>query len=168
MRCSVQKVARSQDEILARIKALSAHATEVLSVEDFGGWRREVLIEALDYTNARPFIKPDVTEDAWFAETCSDVNDELVDYFAHTLGNLELHKPVSSLRAIARLREYVWLGGHDGALAAMDAAPYGNFGAPKLRALQAAMAWEMYWEPTARRMAEGKLCRPTCDLGCEQ
>ena len=69
--------ARTQDEIFARIRTIED--------EDLFGFRREVLISALDYEHARPFLSKATTAEQWAKAQIDDVETAARDYYERTL-----------------------------------------------------------------------------------
>lgn len=153
--------ARTQQQILDRIAALEADGMDVL------GFARTVLIEALDYEHARPFLRPETTADEWAESGTSASENAARAYLAFAIGKIRDHRGISAGRSVDKLREYAWLLGRDDVVAAMDAADYPQYGTPKVKAFAEGMGWE--W-PTGDaeldRMADGDPCRDDCDEGC--
>ncbi|WP_271215819.1 hypothetical protein [Streptosporangium carneum] len=134
--------------------------------EDVFGFRREILIMALHYQRAREFLAEDATDDGWEVADAETVVQEAREYYAFALGKIAAHRGISANRSVDRLTEYAWLLGRDDVVAAMDAASYPQYGAPKVRAF--GLGLELKWPDTAEmtRMAAGEPCRPGCDEGC--
>lgn len=153
---------RTQEEILARIEAVAK--------DDMFGFRREVLLVALDYENARPFLKPETTNEVWSGiQVCPcDWESAARSYYDFALGKIEDHRGISASRSVDKLREYAWLLGRDDVIEAMDAAEYPQYGAPKVKAFAATFGLEWPDGETFRRMAEGLPCTDDCDEGCSQ
>ena len=66
-----------------------------------------------------------------------------------------------------KLIEYAWLLGRDDVVAAMEAAEYTNYGAPKVKAFAEGMGFP--WptdDPGLTRMADGLPCADDCLNGC--
>jgi hypothetical protein len=149
-------VKRTQDEIAERIRAVKD--------SDFFGFRREVLLDALDFEHARPFLVEGATSTDWRQVT--EVEQAARDYYAFALDKIRDHRGISASRSVDKLTEYAWLLGRDDVVAAMDAAPYPQYGAPKVKAF--ADGFELAWPDSddMTRMANGESCTPTCDEGC--
>ena len=154
--------ARTQDEIVERMRGLDP-------VTDFLNWRREVLIGALDFEHAKEFLSPEATAEEWKdAPDAADVRAEADAYYTFALGKIRDHRGISAERSVLKLTEYAWLLGRDDVVAAMDAAEYEQYGAPKVKAFAAGMGLEWPGEPGLTRMAAGQPCRPGCGEGCGQ
>lgn len=158
-------VTRSQDEILARM---------VAACEDLFGFRREVLLLALDFDHARQFLVGDATAEQWAAATPTDYAAEALAYLGFACGKALGHRGISASRSVDKLREWAWLFGRDDVVSAMDSARYAMYGVPKLRAFAVRMGdpWAAVWTEHAvpggelDRMSRSELCRPDCDAGC--
>lgn len=150
---------RTQEEIVARIG-------DVADV-DFFGFKLEVLIGALDFEHARPFIKPDVTAAEWDKLRESDTDAAARNYYRFALGKIEGHRGISASRSVDKLTEYAWLLGRDDVVDAMAAADHAQYGAPKAKAFGAGFGEDWPSERWAVRMAEGLPCEPGCEMGCE-
>lgn len=123
---------RSQSEIVDRIENLD---------DDMFGFRFEVLVQALDYDYAKPYLKDDVSAAEWDVDRLSDTEKEARNYLAFAIGKIEDERGISAERSVIKLREFAWLLGRDDAVAAMDAADYGWYGDLKVRAFAAALGW---------------------------
>lgn len=118
-------VTRTPAEILARIEGAE---------DDLFGWVPEVLVPYLDLESARPLLKDAVTAQDWaeYAKTPAAVEADARDYYEFALGKIENKRGISAERSVIKLREYAWLMGRDDVVAAMDEAPYPQYGAPKV------------------------------------
>jgi hypothetical protein len=149
---------RTQEEIVTRFEA---------AIDDMFGFQREVLLGAMDYEHAKPFLKEDVTEAEW-QESRSDTAEAARGYLDFAIGKIVDHRGISAGRSVEKLTEYAWLLGRDDVVAAMEAADYTNYGAPKVKAFAEGMG--LPWptdDPRLVRMAEGLPCRTDgCDEGC--
>jgi hypothetical protein len=156
-------MSRTQDEILQRITAVAD--------DDFLGWRRQVLIEALDYEHARGYL-PDTTADQWAGLRTADVEQAAREYLTFAIGKIVDHRGISASRSVDKLTEMAWLLGRDDVVAAMDAADYPQYGAPKVRAFAEGMGWPWPGDVGERdaaalaRMVDGLPCEPDCGEGC--
>lgn len=148
---------RSQDEIVARIKAHEAG-------EDFFGFAREALIDALDFDHAKPYLKDGVTAQEW--QQVTDFGDAAREYLAFAIGKIEAHRGISAERSVSKLTEYAWLLGRDDVVSAMDAADYPNYGAPKVKAFAEGMGFPWPDDKELARMARGESCVDDCEGGC--
>lgn len=128
-----QTVTRSQNEIFARAQA----------ADDMFGWAHEVLLPYLDFEHAKPILNDGVTVEEWaeYAEAPAKVRDEAHSYYVFALGKIEDERGISAERSVLKLREYAWLMGLDDVVAAMDAAEYAPYGAPKVAAFAAGLGF---------------------------
>jgi len=150
---------RAQDEIVARIAAVAN--------DDWMGNRQDVLLRALDFGNARPYLKDGVTEEQWnTGGKYADIDADAREYYHFALGKMRDHRGLSAVRSVEKLTEFAWLLGRDDVVAAMKDADYANYGAPKVHAF--ATGFGLAWpdEAELNRMAEGLPCIPNCDEGC--
>lgn len=139
--------------------------------EDFFGFARDVLVEALDYEHAKPYLKPETTAEQWDEARPKDLETEARGYLDFAVGKIIDHRGISASRSVSKLTEYAWLLGRDDVVAAMGSAGYAQYGAPKVKAFAEGMGWTDLW-PTAdaglERMARGEFCEPGCASGCNQ
>jgi hypothetical protein len=150
--------ARTQEEILARIEAIDD--------EDFFGFRREVLIAVLDYEHARQFLKEGTTPEEWAEEQVTDVEAAAFGYYGFALGKIRDHRGISANRSVDKLAEYAWLLGRDDVAAAMDAAEFPQYGAPKVAAFAKGFGLDWPTEVAMVRMSSGLPCEDGCMDGC--
>lgn len=152
----VHGVSRTQEEILARIEAVKA--------EDWMGFHAEVLIDALDYEHAKPFLKDGVTAEEW--EPARSGRSTAAGYLEFAIGKIQAHRGISASRSVDKLTEYAWLAGRDDVVAAMGAARYEQYGAPKVKAFALGMGLPWPDDPELERMANGLPCEDGCPSGC--
>jgi len=160
-RCVVRNVARTPADIVARIKDAAA------SGDDVFGFRHEALVSALDFDHAQPYLQETLTPADWTDEEALDLVEMATNYFNFALQKILSHRGISSIRSVGKLREYAWLMGRDDAVAAMDAAPYEQYGAPKVKGVGVALGYP--WpagDARLERMAAGQECRAGCRDGC--
>lgn len=152
--------ARTQEEILARIA--------VVKPDDIFGFRFDVLGVALDFEHARAFLKPEATAEAWAdIQVCAcDWDAAARDYYKFALGKIENHRGISASRSVEKLTEYAWLLGRDDVIAAMDAAEYPQYGAPKVAAFAAGFGLAWPEDVAMVRMSSGLPCEDDCYEGC--
>ena len=153
-------VTRSQDEIVARIAAVAD--------DDFFGFAREVLIDALDFEHAAPYLKEGVLPEEWNSQRPADFAEEAREYLEFAVEKIDGHRGISASRSVAKLTEYAWLLGRDDVVAAMDHAHYPQYGAPKVKAFADGMGLEWPDDADLNRMAQGLPCEPDCTNGCGQ
>lgn len=153
---------RTQAEILARI--------DEAADDDWLGFRRDVLISALDHEHAIPFLKEGVTAEQWNADNeggrFADVEQSARDYYTFALGKIRGHRGISASRSVEKLTEFAWLLCRDDVITAMEEADYTNYGAPKVKAFAAGFGLDWPNEPDMERMAAGLPCEPGCGMGC--
>lgn len=149
---------RTQEEILERIE----DATD----EDMFGFRREILVDALDFEHAKRFLIAGTTAEEWEAARVDDFEAAAFGYYVFALGKIENHRGISASRSVEKLREYAWLLGRDDVVTAMDAAEYPQYGAPKVAAF--ATGFGLVWptDPAMVRMSSGLPCEDDCMDGC--
>jgi hypothetical protein len=77
-----------------------------------------------------------VTAEDWAKNAIErgSVVDAARDYYHFALGKIADERGISAERSVVKLREYAWLMGRDDVVDAMDAAPYPQYGAPKVAA----------------------------------
>lgn len=149
---------RTQHEIVERIRRLK---------DDFLGFRFEVLIAALDFEHAKPWLKPDVTAEQWETpDTYDELLEGAVEYYEFALGKIEDHRGISASRSVEKLGEYAWLLNRDDVVTAMDAAAYEPYGAPKVKAFADGFGLPWPAGDLFARMAAGEPCEPDCAAGC--
>lgn len=150
---------RTQDEIAARVREIQEG--------DLFGWRLEVLLPALDFEHAREFLKPEATKERWEeARHGNDLEAAAKSYYDFAIGKIRDHRGISAERSVLKLTEFAWLLGRDDVIAAMDAAPYPEYGAPKVKAFGQGLGLAWPDEPALTRMAAGEPCRTVCMEGC--
>lgn len=149
---------RTQEQILARFDA----------AEDFFGWARETLAYGMERETleSRGFA----AGEEWKPSAHADIERQAKEYLAFAIGKIEDHRGISAERSVYKLTEFAWLLGRDDVVAAMDAAEYPQYGAPKVKAFAAGMGWPYQGDEQAwlDRMADGKPCEPDCGSGCGQ
>lgn len=150
---------RTQDEIVARMDGLK---------DDLLGFKSEVLLDWLDFEHAKPWLVDGATEAQW-AEAHKDtgsLEDEAKSYLAFAYGKAVGHRGISAGRSIDKMTEFMWLMGRDDVVAAIEAAPYPNYGMPKLVVISDMLGWPKDDHEYVARMAAGLPCREDCDEGC--
>jgi hypothetical protein len=155
---------RTPTEIHERIKAVRA--------DDWLGFRREILVPALPFGEARRYLKADaeITEAGWKAsqEGAGPLDTQARAYLEFAIGKIDDHRGISASRSVEKLTEYAWLLGRDDVVTAMDEEPYGQYGAPKVKAFATGMGYPWPDDADLNRMASGEPCRPGCEDGCGQ
>jgi hypothetical protein len=154
---------RTQDEIRARFDA----------ADDFFGFAVEVLAESMTAETILQ-INPDADVSEVNPQTTDQVTESARDYLKFAVEKISDHRGLSAERSVIKLREFAWLLGRDDVVAAMDAADYPQYGAPKVKAFADGMGWAFIsfveeWErPLLVRMSSGDPCREDCMDGCGQ
>ncbi len=156
---------RTQAEILERIDAIKE--------EDYFGFRQEVLLYALTFENARPFLKDTTTEANWKPTlTFEDVETEALLYLAFALSKALGHRGISASRSVEKMSEFAWLLGRDDVYSVLEETEYAPYGAPILKAwavtygekAQAVVAAELAEDDEGElaRMLDGQRCEDGC------
>jgi hypothetical protein len=119
-------VTRSSAEIFARAQA----------ADDMFGWAQGVLLSYCDYETGLPILNDGVTAEDWAknADDPAAIETAAYSYYRFALGKIADERGLSAERSVIKLREFAWLMGRDDVVAAMDAAPYPQYGAPKVAA----------------------------------
>lgn len=174
---------RSSSEIIERIKRLDG------SPDDYFGFQCEILTGALTFDDARPFLDEEKIAERGGAEKIraewkwelpaeggggpsgDEIRAEMLNYLSFAWEKATGHRGLSAGRSIDNLLSWVWLLGDDVLLARFLAAPYQNYGAPKLLLLSDELGFDLDEElesravESARRMAVGLICRKD---GCSE
>lgn len=98
---------RTQEEIVARI--------ERLMLTDMLGFKTEDLILALDYEQAKPYLKDTTTAEDWKPEPIDreSVIQRMYDYMPFAWEKANDCKGISARRSIAHFMSWIWLAGDD-------------------------------------------------------
>lgn len=140
----VDPLPRTQSETVERIRELGSAGL------DHAGIERSRLLEALDYTHALEFLRPDVEHSAktWVRQyaTTRDVESEARGYLEHAWRKANGNRGTSILRALAHFRGLAWLIGADKLYATLDLAGNPNaftyYGKPHLVAVSEHFGFE--------------------------
>src|SRR5512135_535321 len=153
---------RTQQEIIDRISYISKR--------DFFGFESTDLMCALDFENAKPFLKdePKVTKEQWespeedgtTSRTDGGVRKQIVDYLVFAFGKALDHRGLSSSRSIDHFKAWLFLLGDDELLAFTENdANYPQYGMPCLVAIAKKYAPSAIPDdPDVARMGAGKPC----------
>ena len=150
---------RTQDEIVAHY--------EQIKDEDMFGWRANILFNYLDFSHARPFLKPEVTAEEWNL-TFKKLNDgaalgEMQAYMEIAWEKSIGHRGLSAGRSIEKIGEYLWLLGDDEMYATIHLNElYRPYGAPALAKVCEKYGLPIPSEPEAKRMISGESCSDSC------
>lgn len=153
----------TQTEILARI--------DQVDEDDFFGFRTQVLVRALTFEHARPWLNDDVTAEQWAVQsptTPNAIRKEATDYYEFALTKIQGHRGMSAHRNIDKLTEYAWLLRLDDVVVAMDAADFTQYGAPKVKAFADGMGLPWPDDEDLVRMVAGLPCTDECEDGCSR
>lgn len=137
---------------------------------DFLGFGRQVLIGALDYEHAKPYLKPEVDAEEWagIGETSDDAHRAAaIDYLDFAWGKCADHRGISAQRSVIKLTQWAWLLGLDELVDQMKHGPYAQYGAPALKAFAEALGVPVPDDdPGLTRMMQGLPCSDSCQDGC--
>jgi hypothetical protein len=121
------KLTRTAEEIIAR--------TNSQNYTDPFGWTLEVLLPYLEFDAVHRLLdEAGVTDEEWddVRSDPADIENAARAYYLFALGKIDNERGISAERSVIKLREYAWLAGRDDVVAAMDAADYTPYGAPKV------------------------------------
>ncbi|MFY1673973.1 hypothetical protein ACN27G_29140 [Plantactinospora sp. WMMB334] len=158
--------ARTQQEIVDRLRHARA------SGEDRFAEQEAILLPALDFDHARPFLRATARRDRWRQQ--HDHESRARAYLVLAISEIINHRAPQARRAVVALVELAWLLGRDDIVTAMNTASYARFGAPKVKAFTDGLGWRFAGtveDPESRhtliRMARGQQCHPDgCRRGC--
>lgn len=152
---------RTNDEIVARIRHLEE------TKEDFFGSTRSDLLRALPFKDAKPWLKPEVTETMWPAPICTreQIIAAMSEYLVFALGKAEDHRGLSANRSIEHFRGWTWLLG-DEDYAAIKWDGYSSYGCPVLKQVGERYDLPLPTDDWFKNMSSGKPCEPDCQEGC--
>lgn len=162
---------RTQDEIVARLKA---------GVEDdLFGFATDVLLDALDFEHAQPFLKEGVTPEQWNVKREADgfgrelqfpllreedLKAAALDYLKFAWSKAQDHRGISAERSVTKLFEFCWLLGLD--TQKIRAAEYRNYGCPMLKVISELLEAPLPTDAGLQRMMQGEPCTDGCESGC--
>lgn len=168
---------RTQDEIVARMKEIEAD-----KMRSFMNFESEVLLDALDFEHAKPWLKEGTKPEEWSREAeCAgygrklqfplvredDLKAAAADYLKFAWGKAQDHRGISAGRSVDKMTSYCWLLGHD--TKAIDDAGYAQYGCPKLKVISELLSIPLPTDPDLVRMMEGEQCTEGgCENGCGQ
>lgn len=148
---------RNQEEIVERIKAAAPG--------DMFGFSRDVLLCALDFEHAKPFLKREATAEQWTALlTDRDVTKAALEYLNFAWGKAEDHRGLSAGRSVEKMTEYCWLLGHD--VKPIEEAGYAQYGAPKLKVVAGLLGAPVPTSKALVNMMNGEPCGADYECGC--
>lgn len=152
---------RRQGEILNKIYGIAR--------DDMFGFRREVLLLALNFEHARPYLIADATPVTWAEQALTDpaaLFEAAVEYYEFALGKIQGHRGISAERSVQKLTEHAWLLCRDDVVSAMEAAHHSQYGAPKVKAFADGFGLPWPDDEDLARMAAGDPCTSDCESGC--
>lgn len=114
---------RSQEEIVARIEAKAP--------QDWIGVISADLVHYLDFEQARPFLKDEVTPEQWSAREQLGPTVEAVNYMAFAWDKANNCRGISACRSVQHFESWLWLAGADG-FDAVSESEYQFYGKPCL------------------------------------
>jgi len=83
-------------------------------------------------------------------------------------GKIEDHRGISANRSIEKMEAWLWLLDDEETLAALEEAPYKNYGAPKLKVICDKYGFPVPQDETIQNMIASRPCREGCQDGCGQ
>lgn len=147
---------RTQDEIVTRIKEVEA--------EDLLGFQRDVLLAALDFEHAKPYLKPETPPEKWRNLDEATIRADATAYLTFAWGKAENHLGISASRSVEKMTTFCWLLGLD--ISKIEAAGYPRYGCPKLKAAAELLGEPLPTERDLVNMMAGDPCNPYCFDGC--
>jgi hypothetical protein len=151
---------KTQEQILARMGEIR--------LEDTFGFRIEVLLNALSFENAKPFLKPEAVKEGWdegAALTEARLRANAEGYLTFAWGKAEGHRGISASRSTDKMGEYIWLVGTDEDFKKYDETEYAYYGCPKLKAAAEFFGTPLPTDDSLVKMMSGEPCRDDC-TGC--
>jgi hypothetical protein len=133
------------------------------------GFNVQALIPFLDFEHARSFLKDEVTAEEWeptrLPLTEEGVLAEMREYMEFAWDKVENHRGISANRNVEKMEAWVWLLGRDDVLGRFLAAPYPQYGAPRLAQLCRDLSFPIPDGPGLVNMIAGRPCHEGCE-GC--
>lgn len=124
---------RTPEEILKRIE-------EVKDQDPFG-FETSDLLEALDYTLAKPYLREDCTKQEWDESrepyTPEAARNKIRNYLAFAWDKANTGRGLSAVRSQSHFKAWMWLAGDDDVLQQVEAVPHDPYGIPKLKVIEA-------------------------------
>lgn len=114
---------RTQQEIVEKINSLSDY------IFDF---ERQDLLVRLDYENAKPFLKPETTQEIWDKARSKilPVREQMIDYMPFAWEKANDKRGISAYRSICHYSAWLWLEGNDSL--SEEIGDYEFYGKPQL------------------------------------
>jgi hypothetical protein len=153
---------KTQDEIVDYIKKTTA------SGDNFFGFVTEAMIEFLDFDHAKEFLKPETDPAKWKVRPLTEesVLGALGEYMEFAWGKVEDHRGISAERSVNKCTAWAWILRGEDIVAKIDAAPYPQYGAPKLAVICEAFGLPIPDSEDIQRMRGGRRCNANYDCGC--
>ena len=112
---------RTQKEILNRIK--------IVEKDDFLGFQRSDLISYLDYENARPFLKDEISAEQWKKEDKTP-KEIMINYLPFAWEKANNKRGISASRSMDHYTSWLWLDGDENLHKTLS--DYEYYGKPQL------------------------------------
>ena len=145
---------KTQEEILKRINAS----------DSMFGFDKEVLVSALDFERAKPFLKEGTTAAEWPVNSEETIRKNAIDYLSFAFEKARDHRGLSAGRSVEKMAEYCWLlfDIDPDELASEDA--YAPYGAPILAECARLLGVPLPTDDEElARMFRGERCSDDCD-----
>ena len=142
----------------------------------------EALMDYLDYSHAKEFLKPDITSEQWdglergiggnapnhtrmLGE--ADIPEQMAGYMSFAWGKVDDHRGISAGRSVQKLAALAWLTGDDEILPfSEDSDNYAQYGASILKHICEKYNLPIPDDEGLLRMAQGLPCVEDCEQGC--
>lgn len=163
---------RTQDEIVSRITESQAKAS-------LFNFESDVLIDALDFEHAKPYLKEGTTAEQWNVEREADgygrklrfpllreedLKAAASDYLKFAWSKAQDHKGLSASRSVDKMTAFCWLLGHD--VQKIEEAEYAQYGCPQLKVVAELLGEPLPTDSDLLRMMDGQPCYDGCESGC--
>ena len=150
------------------MRTASEIVKRVLESNSMFGFESEVFISYLTFSQARALLKPEATEEGWGeVQNVADARAHMAAYVAEVgWPKASGHRGISAGRTIEKVLAWLWLLEDDETAEKMNAAPYPQYGCPKLAALCARYDLPVPQDEAVQRMIAGEPCSPDCEMGC--
>ena len=114
---------KTQEEILKRID-------EVAKYDTFG-WQRNDLVDFLNFENAKPFLKDDITAEKWEeVKEKRSPKEIMCDYMGFAWEKANDKRGISACRSLEHYKSWLWLDGDEEIWPTLD--DYEYYGKPHL------------------------------------
>jgi len=115
---------RTQQEIADRMEAIKD--------SDVLGFGRSVLVSFLDFDNARPFLKDDVTAEEWQEAQRDNPIEAIMDYMEFAWEKANRERSISAYRSLAKIEQWAWLAEDEALAELVDSESYYDYGKAQL------------------------------------